>query len=134
MFVLTARSWNHSGMSNQDSRMKGRMDGWVIESSDAGLTWSEPRNITSSLWSDKWYGLRGSADSAACFPPPPRHPHTHTHTHTHTYCLSSTRGAGRGFPASLLNPPLPGIVSDTRIEHSTKPLRHQALLGGLGRR
>ena len=34
--------------------MQGMMDCWVLSSSDLGVTWSKPRNITSEVWSDKW--------------------------------------------------------------------------------
>jgi hypothetical protein len=30
------------------------MDAWLLKSSDLGATWSEPKNITSSLWSTRW--------------------------------------------------------------------------------
>jgi sialidase-1 len=54
IFLLTTRSWAHNGITNEQSRMTGRMDAWLLKSSDLGATWSEPKNITSSLWSTRW--------------------------------------------------------------------------------
>ena len=54
IFLITTRSWNHSGVSNQVSRMRGLMDVWIINSSNAGSTWSKPRNITAMVRSKTW--------------------------------------------------------------------------------
>ena len=52
--LIVTRSWAHDGMSNVDSRMQSMMDCWLLSSSDLGITWRAPRNITSQVWSDKW--------------------------------------------------------------------------------
>ena len=57
VFLLATRSWNHSGLSNQQSRMQGRMDLWVLNSTDAGSTWSAPRNITATVYDAAWGGV-----------------------------------------------------------------------------
>ena len=31
------------------------MDCWLMSSDDLGLTWSQPRNISQQVWSDKWH-------------------------------------------------------------------------------
>jgi hypothetical protein len=51
---MTTRSWAHAGLNNEGSRMQGVMDCWLVSSSDLGVTWGAPRNITSEVWSGTW--------------------------------------------------------------------------------
>ena len=48
---MVSRSWAHDGMNNVQARMNSYMDTWLLSSSDAGQTWSRPRNISAQLWS-----------------------------------------------------------------------------------
>jgi hypothetical protein len=50
LFLMTARSWAHDNMTNVQSRMTGLMDVWILQSKDAGLTWSAPNNITDQVY------------------------------------------------------------------------------------
>lgn len=47
VLLMTSRSWS------VNSRMNGQMDQWLLRSSDLGLTWGAPENITSQVWSDR---------------------------------------------------------------------------------
>jgi hypothetical protein len=52
VFLLTTRGWAHNGMTAVESRENSFGDMWVLNSSDAGISWSAPLNITDQVWSD----------------------------------------------------------------------------------
>ena len=60
VIVMAQRSWNHritpkQNESSKDSRLMGFMDNWVLHSTDDGLSFTAPKNITSQVWSDAWH-------------------------------------------------------------------------------
>ena len=73
-------------VSSKDARLEGLMDCWMLRSTDDGISWGAPRNVTSEVWSDTWrmastsngHGLLvrglGSAASGRLFMPVYVHP------------------------------------------------------------
>lgn len=54
IMVMATRSWPHNNLTTVSSRMDAEMDCWLWKSSDLGLTWTAPQNITSMIWSERW--------------------------------------------------------------------------------
>ena len=48
----SAAGWAHDGMNSVAARQNGVDAMWVLNSTDVGVTWSAPQNITSQVWSD----------------------------------------------------------------------------------